>query len=157
VPNWLYLFFNTLYHLGLALWLGGAVALGALAAPALFRQLPHQDAGALFGTILRRFARVRVAALFLIIIGAGAKYLRWETHTSSAWLVIRWLAIAFLAFDVVYEILALERPMLALQRDLNADVAADDPKRTRFNVLHKRAEGLMKASIVAALVALFFS
>jgi uncharacterized membrane protein len=156
VPNWFYLFFNTIYHLGLALWLGGAAVLGGIAAPALFRVLPRQDAGAIFGTILRRFARVRVAALFLIIIGAGAKYLRWETHTSSAWLVIRWLAIAFLAFDVVYEIVALERPMRALQGELNAEVAAD-PKRARFNALHKRAEGLMKASIVAALVALFFS
>lgn len=157
MPNWFYLFFNTLYHLGLALWIGGAIALGALTAPELFRALPRHEAGGIFGTILRRFARVRVAVLLLVIVGAGAKYLRWETHASSAWLVIRWLAIAFLAFDVLYEILALERPMRALQTNLGADTATDDPERVRFNALHKRAEGLMKASIVAALVALFFS
>lgn len=157
MPNWFYLLFNTLYHLGLALWIGGAIALGALTAPALFHALPRHQAGGIFVTVLRRFARVRVAALFLIIIGAAAKYLRWETHTASVWLVIRWLAIAFLAFEVLYEILALERPMRALQADLGTETAAEEPKRIRFNALHKRAEGLMKASIGAAFVALLFS
>jgi uncharacterized membrane protein len=83
MPNWFYLFFNALYHLGLALWIGGAVAIGALAAPALFAALPRHEAGGIFGQILRRFARLRAAALLLIVIGAGAKYLRWETHAAT--------------------------------------------------------------------------
>src|SRR5712692_1800457 len=71
VPNWFYLFFNALYHLGLALWIGGAVALGGLVAPVLFAALPRPQAGAIFGPTLRRFARVRVVALVLIVTGSG--------------------------------------------------------------------------------------
>jgi hypothetical protein len=157
VPNWFYLFFNLLYHLGLALWIGGAVALGALTAPVLFGALPRHQAGGIFAPVLRRFARLRAGALVLIVIGAGAKFVHWETHAATPWLVIRWVAIAFLAFDLVYELLFIERPMNAMRANLGSDVAADDPKRLRFNVLHGRAEGLMKASLAAAFVALFFS
>jgi len=156
VPNWFYLFFNALYHLGLALWIGGAIALGALTAPVLFRALPLQQAGGIFAAVLRRFARLRAAALVMIVIGAGAKFLHWETHASTPWLVIRWIAIAFLAFDLVYELIFIERPMQTLRAGLGPEVAADDPGRLRFNVLHRRAEGLMKASVAAAFVALFF-
>ena len=60
MPNWLHLFVNGLYHLGLALWIGGAVALGALAAPVLFGALPRQQAGSIFGPTLRRFAKLRL-------------------------------------------------------------------------------------------------
>ena len=157
MPNWFYLFFNVLYHLGLALWIGGAIVLGALVAPALFGALPRHEAGGIFGPILRRFSRLRAAALVLIVFGAGAKYLRWETHAASPWLVIRWIAIAFLAFDLVYEIIVLERPLEALRKGLGPDVPADDPGRLRFNALHRRAEALLKASILAAFVALLFS
>jgi uncharacterized membrane protein len=156
VPNWFYLLVNFLYHLGLALWIGGTVALGALTAPALFKALPRPQAGGIFGPILRRFTRLRVAALAMIVTGAATKYLRWETHAATAWIALRWIAIAFLAFDVVYEIVFLERPMHALRAQLAAGAADDDPSRVRFNVLHRRAEALMKASLFAAIVALLF-
>jgi uncharacterized membrane protein len=54
MPNWSYLTINFLYQLGLALWIGGSVALGALVAPALFKALPRAEAGAIFGPTLRR-------------------------------------------------------------------------------------------------------
>jgi hypothetical protein len=148
MPNWVYIFCNGLYHLGLALWIGGAVALGALTAPALFRALPHPEAGAIFGPTLRRFARLRVGALLLIVGGAGTKFLLWETHARTPWLALRWVAIAFLAVTLIYEIAFQEGAMGRAQ-------AAGDT--ARFGLLHRRAEGLMKASIGAALLALFLS
>ena len=143
MPNWLYLLFHFLYTLGLAVWIGGALALGALTAPKLFGTLPREQAGSIFGPILRRFSRVRLVAVALVIVGAGVKYLKWETHAATPWIAIRWLCIAFLTIAVAYEILALE-PAMA-RRD------------ERFQALHRRSELLMKASLVAALVALFFS
>jgi putative copper export protein len=143
LPNWLYLLFHFLYTAGLAIWIGGAVALGALAAPQLFGALPRAEAGAIFGPILRRFSRLRVAAVALVILGAGVKYVKWESHAATPWIALRWVAIAFLAFTVSYEIVFLE-PALA-RRD------------EHFPALHKRSEMLMKASLIAALVALFFS
>jgi uncharacterized membrane protein len=157
MPNWLYLACNCPYLLGLALWIGGTIALGALTAPALFRALPRSDAGAIFGGILRRFARLRIGALIAILIGAGAKYAIWETHAFSPWIAVRWVMIAFLACSVAYEVLVLERAIESRRVLLTPDMAVDDPRRADFNVLHRRAERLMRLALFAAVIAVFFS
>ena len=146
MPNWLYLIVNVLYHLGLSLWIGGAVVLGALVAPALFGKLPRQEAGAIFGPILRRFSRVRLGAVIVVILTAAAKHLVWETHASSIWIVIRWAAIAVMATSVFYEIFYLEGALEARRGDSAA-----------FMPLHRRSETLMKVGLIAAIVALFLS
>ena len=142
MPNWLYLLFNFLYQLGLAIWIGGSIALGALVAPALFRTLPNEQAGAIFGPALRRFSRLRIVALLLVIVGAAAKYFGWERNASNPWIAVRWAAIAFLAITVVYEVGYLERAL---------------DSRVDFAKHHHRAEVLMKSALVAAIVALLFS
>jgi uncharacterized membrane protein len=146
MPNWLYLAVNVAYHLGLALWIGGAVVLGALVAPALFRALPRPEAGGLFGPILRRFARLRLAAIVLVIAAAATKHVVWETHASTLWMLLRWLAIAIMTASVVYEIYYLEGALAARRGDPVA-----------FQPLHRRSENLMKLSLLAAVVALFLS
>jgi hypothetical protein len=155
MPNWSYILIGGLYHLGLALWIGGAVALGALAAPVLFRALPRPQAGAIFGPTLRRFSRLRVVALLLVVGGAAAKYLLWETHAATVWLVLRWAAIAFMALGLVYEIGWQERAMERLRAQFTDDPA--DRARAEFGRLHKRAERLLSTSVLAALLALFLS
>jgi len=143
MPNWLHIFVNGLYHLGLALWIGGAVALGALAAPVLFGALPRQQAGSIFGPTLRRFAKLRLAAVALMIAGAGAKHVIFESFAKSPWIAVRWALIAVLAVTVVYEIGVLHPAMERLRGD------------PAFQRLHKRSEGLMKASLAVAVIALF--
>jgi len=145
MPNWLHVLFNGLYHLGLALWIGGAVALGALAAPVLFGALPRQQAGSIFGPTLRRFAKLRLFAVALMIVGAGAKHVVFESFAKSPWIALRWLLIAILAFTVVYEIGILHPAMERLRGD------------PAFQRLHKRSEGLMKATLAVAVMALFLS
>ena len=144
MPNWLYLLDSIAYHLGLALWIGGAIVLGALVAPALFGAMPRQEAGAIFGPILRKFARLRLGAIALVIVAAAVKHLAWETHASTVWILIRWIAIAFMAAAVLYEIYSLE-PALHARRG--------DPER--FQPLHRRSENLMKLTLLAAVVAAF--
>jgi Domain of unknown function (DUF4149) len=146
MPNWAYLAINFLYHIGLAVWIGGTFVLGALVAPALFKALPRADAGAIFGPTLRRFSRIRVGAVALIVIGAAVKYLVWERHAATLWIAIRWAAIAALAIDVAYEIAFLEP---ALER-ARGEAAV-------FGRLHQRSEMLMKSALLAAVVALFFA
>ncbi len=157
MPNWLYLFANFLYQFGLALWIGGTVALGALVAPALFKALPRHQAGAIFGPTLRRFARLRIVALIVVLAGAAMKYFGWETRAATPWIVVRWAAIAYLAFSVVYEVAYLERALEIRRVELTPDLPDDDPRRRAFNALHRRAEMLMKSSLIAAVVALFLS
>lgn len=156
MPNWLFLVTNLVYHLGLALWVGGAIALGALAAPVLFRTLPRLQAGGTFGPMLRRFARVRVGAIVASIAAAGVRYVVWERN-ATPWIAIRWAALVFLAASVLYEIGVLERAMEARRVHLTPDMPDEHPERRAFNALHRRAEGLMKAGLVAALVAMLLS
>lgn len=157
MPNWVYLLVNALYHLGLALWIGGTVALGVLVAPELFKTLPRPQAGGIFGPILRRFTRLRILAVSLIILGAAIRYLAWETHALTPWLVIRWLAIAFLALTVVYEIVSLEPAIEARRKELAPDQGEGDERRQAFQRLHDRAEMLMRMALIAAVVALILS
>ena len=156
MPNWLHLFTNLFYHLGLAIWIGGTLVLGALVAPALFRALPRHEAGGIFGPTLRRFARVRVAALLVTILAAGVKYAIWEGG-ATPWIAIRWGALLFMAATVVYEVGFLERALEARRVHLTPEMPEDHPERRAFNVLHKRAEGLLKGSVLAAVVAMLLS
>ena len=156
MPNWLHLFTNLFYHLGLAIWIGGTLVLGALVAPALFRALPRHEAGGIFGPTLRRFARVRVAALLVAILAAAVKYAIWESG-ATPWIAVRWAALLFMAATVVYEIGFLERDLEARRVHLTPQMPEDHPERRAFNVLHKRAEGLLKGSVLAAVVAMLLS
>ncbi|MGZ7081057.1 MAG: DUF4149 domain-containing protein, partial [Thermoanaerobaculia bacterium] len=108
MPNFLALALNALYYVSLSLWLGGGVALGAMTAPELFRQLPRAQAGGIFAPVLRRFARVRLIAIILAIAAAATKHFLWETHSANVWIVIRWAALTFMAVAVLYEIAALQ-------------------------------------------------
>ena len=154
MPNWLFLIVHALYQLGLALWIGGAIALGALVAPALFGALPRPQAGGLFAPILRRFARLRVAALVMTIAGAALQYVLAERHAPRLWIGIRWACIAILAIDLVYELGSLEPAMSRLRPLLTPD---DTPERRQFQRLHKRSEMLMKVTLVAAVIAVVIS
>jgi len=133
------------YHVALALWIGGAIALGALTAPELFRRLQRPDAGAIFGTILRRFSRIRLGAVIVALIAAGVKHVEWERHTSSHWIAARWVLLALLSAVVLYEIGYLEPVMGRLRGS------------AEFMRLHRRSEGLMKVSLLAALGAVFLA
>jgi len=156
MPNFFALALNALYYVSLSLWLGGGIALGALTAPELFRQLPRAQAGGIFAPVLRRFARLRLVAIILAIAAAAAKHFIWETHSANIWIVIRWTALTFMAVAVLYEIASLQPAMERLRPQI-AGVADDDPSRAGFGRLHKRSEALLKASLLAAVVAIFFS
>ncbi len=162
MPNWAYLVVSLFYNLGLATWIGGGVALGAIAAPLAFRTLERRVAGELFGPIFRRFSRLRLMALVVAIAAAAIKFVTWETHADGirygSWVAVRWAALAFMAAAVLYEILVIQ-PSMERQRPGLQD-AGDDPDhpiRTGFNALHKRAEVLTRASLLAAVVAMFFN
>jgi hypothetical protein len=156
MPNWLHLLTNLVYHLGLAVWIGGTIVLGALVAPALFRALPRPQAGGIFGPTLRKFARLRLGALVAGIAAAGVKYAVWE-GTTTVLIAVRWAALGFLAAALLYELAWLEPRLEARRVHLTPDMGEDHPERRAFNVLHRRAEGLMKASLMAAIAAMLIS
>jgi uncharacterized membrane protein len=151
MPNFFYMTAAAIYHLGLAIWIGGSLALGGLVAPELFRQLPRPQAGGIFGPVLRRFARLRLAAIVVAIGAATWKHFAWEAHASNPWIAIRWACLTILAATVLYEVLAIEPAMSRHRTAMGA--AAEDPDRVAFLRLHLRSERLMKTSLLVAVAA----
>lgn len=144
-----------LYDVGLALWIGGTIVLGAAVAPVLFKSLPRPQAGGIFGPILARYARIQAIALLMIVIGAGARFLIWERHAATLWLIGRWAAIVMLAWALLGQ-MSIQRKMRVIGSNLGPETE-ENPVRIIFQHLHIRAEGLMRASVIAAFIGLFFS
>jgi hypothetical protein len=86
---------------------------------------------------------------------AGARFLIWERHAATFWLVGRWAAIVMLAWAMLGQ-MSIQRKMRVFGSNLGPETE-ENPVRIIFEHLHIRAEGLMRASVIAALIALFFS
>jgi uncharacterized membrane protein len=155
LPNWLFLICLFLYDVGLALWIGGTIVLGAAVAPVLFKSLPRPQAGGIFGPILARYARIQAIALLMIVVGAGARFLIWERHAATFWLIGRWSAIVMLAWAMLGQ-MSIQKKMRVIGSNLGPETE-ENPVRIIFQHLHIRAEGLMRASVLAAFIGLFFS
>jgi uncharacterized membrane protein len=155
VPNLIFLSVGFLYKLGLALWLGGGIVLGAIGAPALFRSLEKPAAGALFGSMLRSYSKMRLAVLPVVIAAAGFKYFRWESHATStiygAWIAVRWAGLGLMAATLLYEAFWLH-PTIA--RGAGGLEGGSDSDRSRFQRLHGRSVTILKLGLLGAALAL---
>jgi uncharacterized membrane protein len=150
VTDWTYLLVMLAYNLGLAFWIGGGLALGAIAAPTLFRTLEsRQTAGELFGRMLRRYSRGRVAAFALIVLAAALKTNLWESSFAGWWLLARWTTLVVMGGLMLLEILYLERAIDRLRAAGQASMAD-----SRFARLHRLSEAALKGSLLAAVAAL---
>ena len=142
----------------LALWIGGLVALGALAAPEIFRALEGHDpvngrilAGELFGAIFLRFQHAVwilggvLAALLLTRAALGPRPRR---------LGIRmWTLAAMLGLSVVSVVVIAPR-IDAIRRGIDGPIANlpdTDPRRVEFGRLHAASNGLMIVTLIAGL------
>ncbi len=63
-------------NLGLALMIGGMLALGAFTAPAVFHAFPKEDAGRVMTLIFRRYDIVLTASLILILFVEISRHFR---------------------------------------------------------------------------------
>jgi uncharacterized membrane protein len=157
LPNLIFLAIGFLYKLGLALWLGGGVVLGAIGAPVLFQSLDSPaQAGRLFGGMLRRYSHLRLIVLPVTIAAAAAKYFIWETHAAStiygAWIALRWTGLALMAVTLVYETASLHPALQRLRGQAPEGMAED--QRAAFQRLHGRAGTVLKIGLFGALLAL---
>jgi hypothetical protein len=151
------------YIAALAVWLGGMVVLGAVAAPATFQVLEAREvgggraaAGAVFGEVLRRFHLVSYAAAGVMLIALIAMAVlgpRPHPFKPRVLLVAAMLAVA------LYSGIPLARQIQRVQAQIGVPVSqlpADDPRRATFGRLHGISTGLMLVNIVGGLVLLFF-
>lgn len=157
------LYFDVLqaaYHLALAILVGGAIVLGAAAAPAIFRTARTRgEAGTLFGAVLARFDQLAIFALVLLGLTSLLKFGAFEESSVGPRLVARWLAILVLAGAVLYSS-AWASPVARSLRGGTAgfdDLPEQHPARREFAALHRSSTRAMQVAILAGLIALFLS
>ena len=168
--------------LALAVWLGGMIVLGAVVAPALFSTLGALDpvsgrlfAGEGFGAVLRRFHYVAYASGAILLVTLSAMALlgpRPRSFAIRTAIVAVMLAVAVYSgvlvlgeIDTIQQAIAasasgstphISDSTSAATHRLPSSLAANDPRRIRFDQLHVLSTRLMMFNIVAGLVLLFW-
>jgi len=148
-----------LYHLSLAILVGGSLVLGTAVAPALFvSSRSRADAGTLFGSVLARFDGLAIFSVIALVITSVLKAVGFEvTGAPDVRLVLRWVALGALAIATLYSS-AWANPVA---RQIRAATAGFDeqpqssPARTEFARLHQRSRRAMSVAVVFGLLALF--
>lgn len=151
------------YVVALAVWLGGMTILGALVAPTTFQVLQGLDpsggralAGATFGTMVARFHLISYGCGALLLITLVAMALlgpRPKAFAIRCGLVTAMLALAaFSGVRVLGEIDGIQRAVGTLPSRL----PQQDPRRVRFDELHRLSERLMMVNLLAALALVYW-
>ncbi len=149
-----------LYHLALAVLVGGTLVIGTAVAPALFRTArSRSEAGALFGTVLARFDGYAILALVVLVVTSALKSSFEVTGTPEPRLVARWVCLVLLALATLYSS-AWANPVARSIRGATAgfdDLPAGAPARVEFARLHERSRRAMSVAAILGLLALFLS
>jgi len=138
----------------IALWVGGLVALAAVAAPVIFRTAGSRHlAGTVFGGVLRTFAWVEIALAVVALAGFAlarpSGRLDWIRGACLAAMIALLAGYAF----GVHPALARVRPDCgSFDRDAATD--AEREARGRFDDLHRWSERLVGANILVGLALL---
>jgi len=165
------------FWLGLSLYTGGLITLGAIVAPSILDtatnsqlsmpavtapplSMPRQVTGELFGHILNRFAWVEIIALALMLVGLAIWFLGHKIIRRSTWvLLILWAMVAGLT---AYDAAAIRPRVWTLNATLRQLAAASPaatsptswPEQQQFDDLHHRSEtfGRLKAYMLLAMI-----
>ena len=151
--------------LAIAVWIGGLIALGGIAAPAIFevvslRQVPdgRMLSGAIVGEALRRFDVVSYGCGALILAALAVRAVLGPRPRRFS---IR-VAIAVLMLGTsLYAGMVLSSRIAAVQQEIGAGVApsslpANDPRRVEFGRLHGQSTLIQLVPILGGLVLIFF-
>ena len=149
------------YLLALVFWLGGMLALGGVAAPAIFAALTgahgmagREMAGLAFGAVLRRFcfgASIASAVMILSLVATaiiGPRPVRFARRLAL---------IVIMAALTVYSGFVIGPRVDAMRRAIGAPVASladTDPRRVEFARLHRLSSALLGAAVVGGLALL---
>ncbi len=149
---------QTAYHLGLALIVGGGLALGGAAAPAIFRTIRSRpDAGTTFGAVLARYDGVAVLSVIVVWATAFVRAVSFEIPDLVHQL--RWVALALMGVATLYAS-AWSNPVarsIRAQTPRFDELPLDHPARREFAALHARSTRAMTLAIVLGTIALFLS
>ncbi|MBI2867303.1 MAG: DUF4149 domain-containing protein [Chloroflexi bacterium] len=148
---------ETLYYLALALWLGGIVLIGLLAAPAVFRLSPSREAaGTLTGGLLRRLDAMKASAIALLAIAVAVRAALWEESVTTA-ATARYALLGAMALAAALSGLVLSPYLRGLRRLLGPidQAPLDHPLRRAFRRGHGLSMLLMLAELGCGVAVLF--
>ncbi len=151
--------------LAIAAWIGGLVALGAIAAPAIFevvslRQIPdaRMVSGAIFGEILRRFHLVSYACGGLILLSLAARAVLGPRPRRFA---ARFGLAALMLAATLYSGLIISGSIERVQHAIGVGVAPSslpvgDPRRTEFGRLHAQSSMIQLVPLIGGVILMLF-
>ncbi len=149
-------FVSEIMLFSLAIWVGGSV-LVAMAAPVVFSTVSSRDqAGAVFGEILRRFEAVKQLLSLVLVIGVFAELERSGSLAGPA--ILSGIAVFLAVATNVYLAMVLRPRLNYFRMKVGSFDAAgsDDPWRRKFDALHRRSTRIFLFGAVAAGVALAY-
>lgn len=151
---------RSLYHLALAILVGGGLVLGAAAAPAIFATVRSRgEAGSIFGAVLARWDGLAIFCVVMLVITSALMAGIEITGAPEARLIVRWVALAVLGAAVLYA----SGYASPIARTIRAQTPAWDdmpesaPARREFAKMHRASSSAMRLGIIAGLVAMFLS
>lgn len=158
------LYFDVLqfvYHLALAVLVGGALVLGAAAAPAIFASVRSRgEAGSIFGSVLARYDGLAILCVVLVVVTSVLKAGAFEvTGAPETRLVLRWLALLVLCGATLYSSAWTNPVARALRTQTPGfdDLRDDAPMRREFQSLHRSSRRAMTVAVVSGVIAMFLN
>jgi hypothetical protein len=146
----------------LALWVGGLLVLGAIAAPSIFEVLAaHQVtsgrviAGAVFGEILRRFHWLSYGCGFVLVTTLIA---RGVLGPRPIWFAARLGTACLMVAATAYSGLVVSSQIARVQAEIGgapSSLPEGDPRRIAFGRLHATSTGLQMVPLLGGLLLLF--
>lgn len=146
---------TALLMMGLALMIGGMLALGAFTAPVLFRAMPRPEAGEAMTLIFRRYDSVLLVGLGLVVLGEVLRLLSAGLPTLTPVIGIRFGVMALLVGMMLYSILTVNPQIEAMQKAGVTHGATEEGKR--FSETHQMSEKLYKIELAVAVVLLILT
>lgn len=139
--------------LGLALIVGGMLALGAFTAPTVFKSFPRPEAASAMALIFGRYDRVVLVALALVLTGEACRFVGLKgTPGSNSWQkrdALHYGLMALLTASLLYSTLGLNPEIARMNR---AGVHRDKTTQAgqAFEKLHRRSETFYKWELLGA-------
>lgn len=150
------------YLLALVIWLGGLIALGGIAAPAIFAALTgahgaggREMAGLAFGAVLRRFHLVAYLCAALMIVSLGGMAALGPRPSRFA---LRLVIVLLMGGLMLYSGFMVSPKVEHLRSTITGPVGAlpaTDPRRAEFGRLHGLSTILLGATAAAGMMLLF--
>ena len=147
------------YVLALVAWVGGLITAGALVAPSIFGVLQAEAgatgrmlAGAAFGEVLRRVLLVGDVAGVVMLVSMTIRRLLGPKPISSG---IRAVLLGAMRVVNAYTAHVLLPEAESLRREINAPMASvsdTDPRRVRFDQLHRLSTMLVTAIALTGVI-----